>query len=207
MRNRIMQIIDLILNISIVVLAMISFLYYQLPSSNKYYIGLSILRYFTMDSNILVALSSLVIIPYNIINIKKKSLYLPPLLSLLKYVGTVSVMLTFLTVIIFLGPTQGFDIMYVNVSLFMHLVTPILALLSFVLTEKNNLDERVTITSIIPMTIYGIIYTTNVVYKNRWTDFYGFNINGNWRITFLIMLISTYLIGLLVYFLPKIIKN
>lgn len=207
MRSRIIQIIDLILNVTIVVLTMISFLYYQFPNKNEYIVGLTILKYFTMDSNIFVAIASLIIIPYNIINIKKNRSYIPLYASTLKYLGTVSVMLTMLTVIIFLGPTQGFGLMYKNVNFYMHLLTPLLALISYSLLEGIDTDERITITSIIPMTIYGIVYMTNVLHTKRWNDFYGFNINGKWRITFLVMLIATYLIGLFVYFLPKILNK
>ena len=204
MRNRIIQITSLSLNILIVVFTMISFLYYQFPDKSGYVVGLSILKYFTMDSNILVAVSSAILIPYNILNITKNRFYIPRYASILKYMGTVSVALTFLTVIFFLGPTQGFNNMYNNVSFFMHMATPILSIISYTLFEGIELDQRVTITSIIPMVIYGMVYMTNVVYKYRWNDFYGFNINGKWRITFLIMLLVTYLIGVLIYFLPII---
>ena len=63
--------------------------------------GLKQFRYFTVLSNILCAISALIMAISQIGGNVSRSAFL------LKYLGTVSVTLTFLTVLLFLAPSQG----------------------------------------------------------------------------------------------------
>ncbi|MCR5741895.1 MAG: hypothetical protein K6G38_05525 [Gammaproteobacteria bacterium] len=169
--------------------------------------GFKVLRYFTMDSNILVAIGSLIMIPYNILAIKDKEKEIPFWLDIFKYVGTVSVMVTFLTVVFFLGPTIGYGSMYVGASLYLHGTTPILALIVYSLFEYKDRKFIYTLYSILPVLIYGFIYLLNVVALGNWEDFYGFNVGGFWYISYIVMIIASYGIGIGIHYLSKVLSK
>ena len=97
--------------------------------------GTRCFRYFTTDSNILACIGSLV---YLLFTGKQK----PRWAMLLRYAGTVSVTITLLTVIFFLGPTaaagskglQGFLMFFEGNVFVLHFSTPVLSLLAVLLT-------------------------------------------------------------------------
>ena len=87
--------------------------------------------------------------------------------------------------------------MIAGVNLFMHLLTPLLAMLGFCLLEKQpELRFRSVFLGLIPTMLYGIVYAMLVVFQKRWLDFYGFNIGGHWKLSCCLMLIATFLISL-----------
>ncbi len=59
-------------------------------------------HFFTNDSNIFVGISSLILIPYNVFKLKETKRQIPLKSLVLKFLGTVSVIVTFLTVVFFL---------------------------------------------------------------------------------------------------------
>ena len=63
--------------------------------------------FFTTDANILTAVASVIIAVYDIRILRGKADALPKYAELLKFVGVVSLMLTFATVIFFLVPLYG----------------------------------------------------------------------------------------------------
>lgn len=154
-------------------------------------------RYFTTDSNILCAISALLVLPYNLRAMETgAALELPMWLTLVKYTGCVVVMVTFLTVMLFLGPTKGYKEMLSDSSLYMHLVGPLLALFSFCLWEgKTALLPVQALVPVILVLIYGIVYFSLVIVSKKWEDFYGFNRDGKWWISVLGMLVAAFLIS------------
>ena len=86
------------------------------------------LEYFTTLSNIYAAIVAGIVLVYLLINVKK-DIVLPRWLSVLHLTSTTSLTLTMLTVIFFLGPTQGFDIMYKQDMFLYHLFNPLLVFL------------------------------------------------------------------------------
>ena len=160
--------------------------------------------YFTTDSNILCGASALILAVYEILVLCKKSESIPSFALIFKYIGTVSVMLTFLTVVCFLGPIYTYGFVFHDTALYMHLIGPLLALFSFCFLETaNKISFKTAITGLVPMAIYGAVYVTEVVFigesKGGWKDFYSFNQGGYWYITVLIMLLATFIISLLVW--------
>ena len=148
------------------------------------------LRYFTIQSNILCAAGAL-------------ALWAAPESGWawgLKYVGTAAVTVTMLTVLLFLGPTSGnFRALLTGRDLFMHLITPVLALVSFCGFERRGLDFPGLLTGMIPVAVYGAHYTWRILLappEQAWEDFYGFNRGGHWRIAMGIMFLGTLLICL-----------
>lgn len=121
---------------------------------------------------------------------------------MVKFMGTAAVTLTFLTVVLFLGPTQGgWKQFYIHDGFYLHFAGPIVAVVSFLVWEKP-LPELPGIVWIgcIPVLIYGIFYLYNVVLRKdntkRWPDFYGFNYKGKWPFFMLGVYIVGYLISL-----------
>ena len=55
---------------------------------------------------------------------------------------------------------------------------------------------------LIPVIAYGLLYLYKVIYapeEKRWPDFYGFNRNGKWKISFICMAAAAFLISLALY--------
>lgn len=147
--------------------------------------GLKAFRYFTALSNDFCALTALVMAIAQLTN----RVSMP--VVLLKYLGTVSVTITLLTVFLFLGPTQGFGKMLGGENFFMHLVCPVLAIASFCLWEKRQMSFGQALMGLIPVALYGLVYLYRVVYApegQRWEDFYGFYRGGRWRVTLIVMM-------------------
>lgn len=171
--------------------------------------GWEMLKFFTVESNIFMGVASLLSLIFILIG------KYPKWLSLVKYIAAGTVTLTFLTVMFYLGPTLGMLLMLKDANLFMHLIVPVLAIAQLFLLEPK-LEEmkfvKSTLLSIIPMSIYGIAYLLNVIINNGYGtakyDWYYFGSLGPWAGVgmYFLMLASTYLIGVGLYFGYKKIK-
>ena len=166
--------------------------------------GWEMLKFFTVESNIFVGLASLISLIFVLVD-----KYYPRWLCVLKYVATGTVTLTFLTVMFYLGPTLGFKSMLQDANLFMHLITPILAIAHLFLLEPKIPNMRFvnsSIVSVFPMFAYGVAYLFNVFvhdgYGNTKYDWYYFGALGPGVgiAMFFVMLIGTYIIGVGLYF-------
>ena len=147
--------------------------------------GLKAFRYFTVLSNAFCAISALVLLISEMIG------SVSPAALLLKYLGIVSVTVTFLTVMLFLGPTQGFKKMLGGQDIYMHLIGPLLAIISFCFLEKREMTLGTAMIGVIPVLTYGLVYLYKVIYApedKRWDDFYGFNRGGRWPVSFAAMI-------------------
>jgi hypothetical protein len=145
------------------------------------------LRYFTFLSNVLCALASLLIIIFPD--------FLP--VRLIKYVGTVAVTVTFVTVLVFLGPALGYKRVLEKHDLWMHLINPLLALASFCVCERRPMSVWQALLGMIPVILYGLFYGYKVMLakeEKRWEDFYGFNKGNKWYISVLLMMLGTLII-------------
>lgn len=160
------------------------------------------LRFFTLLSNILCALASLFVV------ISLRSGTLPYGVWLFKYIGTASVTVTFLTVMVFLGPTLGYKSQLEGWSFYLHAAGPLLAVVSFCFLERfYPLSLLTSLWGIAPVLLYGCLYLKKVVLSSgasQWDDFYGFNKNGKWKISFAAMLIGTFFVCLLLWLLCRI---
>ena len=126
---------------------------------------------------------------------------------ILKYVGTAAVMVTFLTVMFFLGPAAGYKAMLSGDSFFMHLLTPLMAFVSFSFLEKRGMSFKLMLLGLVPVILYGILYMVKIFAKDetrRWEDFYGFNRGGKWYIALPAMMVGSFLICLGLWALQNI---
>ena len=109
---------DTIINISIFVITGLSFIAcFRKEGRWDLQKGLKSLRFFTILSNLFCAVSALLLV-----------LSSSQWAWLLKYVGTVAVTITQLTVQFFLGPDMGYKQMLSGKDLYLHLCGPLLAI-------------------------------------------------------------------------------
>ncbi len=124
----------------------------------------------------------------------------------LKYIGTAAVTVTMLTVLFFLGPNMGYKKLLSGVDLFMHLLTPLCAIVSFCFFEKWGMTFCISLLGMLPVLLYAILYLYKVILapeSRRWEDFYGFNKNGKWPISLAAMLIGSFAVSMLFLFLQN----
>ena len=141
--------------------------------------GIRTFRMFTVNSNILAALSSFVVIPYAIDGIRKKEYSLPNWVVVFMMTGTTAVSLTFLVSLFILSPVKGFVLIFTGSRFFLHGLCPILNILAFcVFVTSHKVKIKETFYSLIPVAIYAILYFIMVVVvtveRDGWDDFYGF---------------------------------
>ena len=152
-------------------------------------------RYFTTLSNVLCAIASLVAVVFGLCG------PLPLWALLLKYTGTAAVTVTMLTVFLFLGPTShDWKGLLTHAELFLHLICPLLAIVSFLFFEKTAMPAWSIVIGALPVPVYGAWYLYKVVFApeaQRWEDFYGFNRGGNWPRSAVAMVGGTALVSLL----------
>ena len=151
--------------------------------------GKNAFRYFTVQSNVLCGLSALLLCLFP----ESHRAWL------FKYMGTAAVTVTLLTVFLFLGPNMGYGKLLRGSDLFMHLVTPLLAIVSFSVFEKRGMSFAESLLGMLPSIVYGFWYLYKVVLapaEKRWEDFYGFNKNGKWPVCMAAMTVGEFAICL-----------
>lgn len=204
----------LIINILVVLAtAAITISYYFYSNNPLVETGVDSYKFFTTDSNILAAVSSLIMAFYEGQILRGKRESLPHFAVVLKFVGMTSVMLTFLTVITLLLPQYGAVFLLLGTSMHMHLLGPLAAFVTFVFLETDSkISLRESFLALIPTVLYGAVYLCEVVFigeqNGGWTDFYTFNRGGYWYVSVAVMIIVTYLIATLTRLLHnKLSKN
>lgn len=145
--------------------------------------GITSLKFFTVLSNLLNGLISLI---YAVWMLKNKENTIVK--KTVKLVGTAAVSLTFLTVCFFLGPVFGYGMMFSGANFWLHLICPVASILSFIIFERGTeIPFKNTFFSVIPTALYAVGYLSNVFINgvgdvNNWNernDFYGFFLFGN----------------------------
>jgi hypothetical protein len=134
---------------------------------------------FTVNSNILAAITSSMVIPYAIDGIRKKEYILPNWVVIFMLTGTTAVALTFLVSLFILSPVKGFVLIFTGSRFFLHGVCPILTILAFSLfITSHKITIKQSLFSLIPVAVYAILYFIMVVViteeNGGWDDFYGF---------------------------------
>ncbi len=117
------------------------------------------LSYYTIDSNIFLLISSSLYLIYRNRRLK--------IISLLKYSSTLSVLVTFLVVILILLPMLDFNFNYLFLQhggLFLHLLCPLIAFLSFIFFESHDIDN--TLKNCLRGMYFTIIYAAILISLN-----------------------------------------
>ena len=164
--------------------------------------GWKALRFFTLLSNIFSALASLLAAVLILAG------DLPVWAWLLHYIATASVTVTLVTVMVYLGPVAGYKALLSGRDMFFHLIGPLLAIAAFCFFERlYPLPFPLALTGLLPVVVYGTVYLRKVVFcpeEKRWDDFYGYNRNGKWVLSFAAMVLEGFLICLLLWGLTRI---
>ena len=156
-----------------------------------------VLRFFTVLSNLFCALASLAVAAARLLGT------VPNAVLVLKYVGTSAVAVTLLTVMLFLGPfVYDYKTLLPGPDLWLHLVCPVLAVVSLLLWDKPDAPFSVVFLGTLPVILYGAFYLYHVIRvpeERRWKDFYGFNRDGKWDVSYVAMTAAAFLISLILW--------
>ena len=215
MKNKVWKIIALGLDIVIAGLVIFSAIsMFTSPEAKEVPLA-ELLKYYTVESNFFMGAIALVYIPFDIFIMLRFKNGEPHWLKTLGLLGTVGVTITMLTVIFFLGPTMGYGSMYSSYNLYMHLITPFVAVIRFLLfsSEQTRLKIYDVFIGMASLAAYGIFYLINVISHNGYGtvkyDWYGFGNGGPFIgiLSYIIMLAVAFLISFLLYFGEKKINS
>jgi len=166
--------------------------------------GLSNLRFFTVLSNILEGVACLALLIAAAVSkgsagasgaaasasdtaASAAGRAIPLWAAELKLAAAASVALTFITVMVFLGPMLGYKYLFTGSNLWFHGIIPIAAMVEFAFIDCYEgfpaVPFKATFTAVIPMLLYGVWYLINVIrggmadgrFVNDW---YGFAMWG-----------------------------
>ena len=193
--NKRRAILSLVISSLIVVFQMIGLM---INVANVYHVdvpeaGLNTFRMFTTISNMLVAVSASLTIPFQIDGLRKNDYHLPRWIIDLLYTSCFCTTLTFCTAITGITISKGFfEAMINRANIFEHTLNPILAIVLFVvISPYHHLNFRKTFISFIPMVTYTIVYLIMaiIVGENNggWRDHYMFNMYIPWYFSLLFM--------------------
>ena len=173
--------------------------------------GVNALQFFTVDSNLLLGISSIIMVVYEVLLLNGKITSIPKYVYLFKFISTVATTLTMMTVVVLLGPIAptGYFSLFINSNFFFHLVSPLLGVISYVFFENHNLmNKKEILYGLLPTFLYGIYYTTNVLIHMEngkvppANDWYGFAQGGVVSIIIYVVLMfgTSLLFSFLLYF-------
>lgn len=165
---------ELIFGLIIKIIAVLASVYGLIRTTS----GIMTFTYFTTLSNVAVDIILMVFIAADIrflvsggkTGIKTNTLYI------IKFIMTISITLTFLVFMLILAPTQknGFIQAYLSnhaASLCLHFITPVLAIVDFLLFDYNYKSTRLhTLYAIIPALVYLTFVTIAGYAGLRWGD-------------------------------------
>ncbi len=140
--------------------------------------GLVSLRYYTVLSNLLSGIASVV---WLIGAFRKKE---SAVADKFKYFSTVAVMVTFMVVAAFLAPLYGVKLLFNGSNLWYHLILPLLAIAEFLIFNKTKMGWKDNLFVTVSVWVYGTFYMLNNLINGTgvWpdtNDWYGF-LNWGW---------------------------
>ena len=150
-----------------------------LYDENFDHMGIRTFCMFTVDSNILAALSMLLCIPYTIDGLRTGYYHLPDWVVVLMHISVTAVTLTFLVSLFILSPVKGFVLIFTGSRFFLHGVCPVLSIVTFCCFINSHLVRpKEAPLALIPVAVYALVYLVMVVFigeeRGGWNDFYGF---------------------------------
>lgn len=146
---------------------------------------LMMFKYYTVDSNVIMGLIALYVAIIQNKVIKGTLNSVPTWIYSIKLMGVVGVTLTMLVTVFFLTPTLGFNACFNNSNLFLHVINPIISIVTFLRYENTDkLLFKDTFLGISTMLIYTVYYISvaathshnNIVDEGY--DWYGFLVLG-----------------------------
>ena len=177
--------------------------YYHSESSEA---GVGTFKMFTTISNIIAAFSAAMCLPFQIDGLRRDRYRLPSWIVIVMYVGAVGVFLTFFVAITIISAYQGFvKAMFTNAKLFTHTINPLLITLLFVLViSDTRIKFSFSFITLIPVTIYMIIYLIMVIILKEWNDHYYTDKYVPWPVSLLLIIAISFGICQLLRFLHNL---
>lgn len=154
----------LILNIVIFVLAVVGSIFcfgeIYIIQTKPIEHGIKLLKFFTVQSNVMAGITSLLYIIFFLRERKRKK-KIPSFVNILRYIATIDLIITFLVVALFLGfiVEEGYLSLYFNANFFFHFAIPVLNFVSFTFFENSfKLRFRDTFWGMSHLILYSIFY-------------------------------------------------
>ena len=127
---------------------------------------LGALKFFTVDSNLLVGVAALLMAVSQYRVLKGQKVKVASWLYTFKLVATVGVAITMLVTVFYLGfvVSSGYLSMFQGSNFFFHLIVPLLSIIVFMFFEKTDfIAFKCNFFSFIPLVLYGIYYAISVL--------------------------------------------
>ena len=162
-KKEVSLICSIIINVVIVILEIIALIIHYGSIGN----GIAI-QYYTIDSNVLALVSSLLFVIYLFFDKK-----IPKWLKIFKYITTVSLTITLFVVLLILLPMSNFNysgLLFSNVMLCHHLLCPILGIITFIFFD--DIGDFTTKDSILSLGL-TYIYSAITITLNLTGDLIG----------------------------------
>ena len=160
--------------------------------------GINSLKYFTVLSNLFEGLASVVWLISSRNNGKASARA-----ELLKYIAAAAVGLTCVVVLTFLGPLYGYPEMFAGPSLFMHLLTPVIAIAEIIFLSDFTYTRRENRLVMLSPIVYGVVYLGNNLINGigEWPDTNDWYLFLTWGypvgvLIFIVICAVTWLLGL-----------
>lgn len=159
----------------------------QTPDALVTEVGWKSYHMFTVLSNILMAVTAAMCIPFAVDGMRYRNYHLPRWYVNLMFMGTTGVALTFLIALTVLSPAAGFYRMmiYSNNILF-HTICPLLSIvLFFFINSDHKINWKSSVIAILPVVAYSLVYLVLVFVIGEDA--------GGWRDHYQIQRIANYL--------------
>lgn len=142
------------------------------------------LRYFSVHANLIGGTAGAFMLTDNIRRFFSPADPFVRWKSVWKFIGTAALAVTFFTVVLLLAPRKGYgDMLFTGNNLYMHLISPVLAVLSLCVFERGGRTRwPEVLLSLLPVFIYMFVYNINVFCIREWKDFYDLRALGGWRV-------------------------
>ncbi|MBQ5383306.1 MAG: hypothetical protein IIU46_02510 [Treponema sp.] len=202
-------IIAIILNLLNTILTFTAILFCLFGNSETYTLKLKSFRYFTIDSTILMAFAAAFWTAKLVRKLENPDLKIPEWAYRLKFIATVNIDLSFLTVLFFLAPrawiTKGFPAAFAffnGTNIVMHLLSPILSTVSLIsFCGDRRFSIKDCFLSLIPPAIYAVVYVIMVCIVKLWNDYYGFTFGGRYQFVPVVMAVFFAMVFLIAFLL------
>ncbi|MCR5230751.1 MAG: hypothetical protein K6D03_11555 [Solobacterium sp.] len=163
--------------------------------------GLRCLKYFTVLSNLLAMLVTAADVIF--LSVTPAGTQLPAVLSYLNFMAAVSVGLTFMTVMVYLGRLYGYAEMLKGPNFHLHLSAPLLTVFCFLFfLPLSQITFAGTFIATLPMILYGIWYLANLLVNGTENnDWYGFARGGmkTMPVVYAAMFLFTWIISVVLW--------
>ena len=162
--------------------------------------GIVSLKYFTVLSNILCGIAAVI---WLVRGRKGGS----EAIERLKYVAAAAVALTFMTVVVFLGPLYGYPEMFAGANLWLHLVIPLVAIAEIIFLSDAVYTLKDNNLAVLSPILYGVVYLGNNIINGigEWPDTNDWYLFLHWGypIGFVIFAVIGVVTWLLAFFMRK----